>query len=139
MRWILGAAALVGAIWLLISKQELTPAHEAPSPAVITPQEAPLSEFPAEETVVTAQPAEAVPKQAAPDRDDNGVINIGEPMDPDDPSTWPVDENTEVINIGESMDLDDPSTWLQPEDTEIINIGEPMDPGDPYTWSKDGR
>ena len=116
MRWILGAAALVGAIWLLISKQELTPAHEAPSPAVITPQEAPLSEFPAEETVVTAQPAEAVPKQAAPDRDDNGVINIGEPMDPDDPSTWP-----------------------QPENTEIINIGEPMDPGDPYTWSKDGR
>ena len=67
------------------------------------------------------------------------VINIGEPMDPDDPSTWPVDENTEVINIGEPMDPDDPSTWPVDENTEVINIGEPMDPDDPLTWPRDGR
>ena len=65
---------------------------------------------------------------------ETGVINIGEPMDPDDPSTWPQSENTEVINIGEPMDPDDPSTWPQPENTEVINIGAPMDPDDPSTW-----
>ena len=37
------------------------------------------------------------------DLDQGGVIHIGEPMDPDDPSTWPVDENTEVISIGERL------------------------------------
>ena len=69
-----------------------------------------------------------------PQSENTEVINIGEPMDPDDPSTWPQSENTEVINIGEPMDPDDPSIWLQPENNEVINIGEPMDPDDPYTW-----
>jgi hypothetical protein len=44
-----------------------------------------------------------------------------------------------VINIGEPMDPDDPSTWPQPENTEVINFGEPMDPDDPSTWPRDGR
>ena len=67
--------------------------------------------------------------------DKDRVINIGEPMDPDDPSTWPQSERTEVINIGEPMDPGDPSTWPQSESAEVINIGEPMDPDDPVTWN----
>ena len=77
-----------------------------------------------------------VPQPDSAEDSEDGVINIGEPMDPDDPSTWPQPENTEVINIGEPMDPDDPSTWPQSENTEVINIGEPMDPDDPYTWSQ---
>ena len=75
-----------------------------------------------------------VPQPNADDGLEDGVINIGEPMDPDDPSTWPQPENTEVMNIGEPMDPDDPSTWPQSENAEVINIGEPMDPDDPFTW-----
>ena len=75
-----------------------------------------------------------VPQPESAEGLEDGVINIGEPMDPDDPSTWLQPENTEVINIGEPMDPDDPSTWPQPENTEVINIGEPMDPDDPSTW-----
>ena len=78
--------------------------------------------------------ATPVPQPESAEDPENGVINIGEPMDPDDPSTWPQPENTEVINIGEPMDPDDPSTWPQAENTEVINIGEPMDPDDPSTW-----
>ena len=52
-----------------------------------------------------------VPQPDSAEGSADGVINIGEPMDPDDPSTWPQPENTEVINIGEPMDPDDPSTW----------------------------
>ena len=62
------------------------------------------------------------------------VINIGAPMDPDDPSTWPETNNTQVVNIGEPMDPDDPSTWPEANNTEVVNIGEPMDPNDPSTW-----
>ena len=62
------------------------------------------------------------------------VFNIGEPLDPDDPSTWPRSESTEVINIGPPMDPDDPSNWPQSESAEVINIGPPMDPDDPSTW-----
>ena len=68
------------------------------------------------------------------DEPDSSVLSIGEPMDPDDPSTWPQSENAEVINIGEPLDPDDPSTWPQSDSTEVINIGEPMDPDDPSTW-----
>ena len=63
--------------------------------------------------------AEAITEMVAEeviDLDQDGVINIGEPMDPDDPSTSSVDENTEVI-IGEPMDPDDPSTWPADENT----------------------
>jgi hypothetical protein len=62
------------------------------------------------------------------------VINIGEYMDPDDPSTWPQDENQEVVNIGEYMDPDDPSTWPVAENSEVVDIGEYMNPDDPSTW-----
>ena len=84
-----------------------------------------------------AEAIEEVVAEEVNNLDEGGVINIGEPMDPDDPSTWPVNENTEVINIGEPMDPDDPSTWPVDENMEVINIGEPMDPDDPSTWPVD--
>ena len=66
------------------------------------------------------------------------VINIGEYMDPDDPSTWPVDESSEVVSIGVYMDPDDPSTWPVEQSSEIVNIGEPLDPERPETWPNEG-
>ena len=94
MRWILGVALLVGAVWFLISRQDSMPAPEAPAsaaPVVKTPQQALPSAPPAAEPVIAAEPVATAPEEAAPERDDDGVINIGEPMDPDDPSTWPRD------------------------------------------------
>ena len=41
---------------------------------------------------------------------DVGAINIGEPMNPVDMSTWLQSENTGVINIGGLVDADDPFT-----------------------------
>jgi len=85
----------------------------------------------------TTDPADSLEEPASEnDNADmkNRVINIGEPMDPDDSSTWPQSDDTEVISIGESMDPDDPSTWPQSDDTEVISIGESMNPDDPSTW-----
>ena len=67
---------------------------------------------------------------------DSAVVNIGPPMDPDDPSSWAEAESTELVNIGPPMDPDDPSTWPQLVDGAVVNIGEPMDPDDPSTWSR---
>ena len=127
-------------IWLLIQWF-----MEAPEPALAAPTGVPTAPeqaepmpvmIPAPAAPVVVDPiAEAVIQDDA--QQNSGVINIGEPMDPDDPSTWPRDDNTEVINIGEPMDPDDPSTWPQDENTEVINIGEPMDPDDPSTWPRD--
>ena len=41
---------------------------------------------------------------------DVGAINIGEPMNPVDMSTWLQSEKTGVINIGGLVDADDPFT-----------------------------
>jgi hypothetical protein len=105
-------------------------AIEAPIPELRTPApaSAPMQEpLPAEPRgQLTVESTETV----------DTVINIGEPMDPDDPSTWPQSDGTEVINIGEPMDPDDPSTWPQSDSTEVINIGEPMDPDDSSTWPR---
>ena len=62
------------------------------------------------------------------------VYIIGEPVDPEDPSTWPPPENTEVFIIGEPVDPEDPSTWPPPENTEVFIIGDPVNPEDPSTW-----
>ena len=142
MKWLAMAVVLVAAVWLLAGRapeplENPGAAEMAPKP--IKGPEPILDLVPApqargdksDETPTTAPSADA-DDALAPDTD--GVINIGEPMDPDDPSTWPQPENTEVINIGEPMDPDDPSTWPQRESTEVINIGEPMDPDDPSTW-----
>ena len=136
MKWLwaaLGVVVLV-VVWTLIK-----PVQQGKDGVPLEPQERvekPL-DIPAWDAPQKAPPPnrEPIPQPSAPDPgQDDGVINIGEPMDPDDPSTWPQPENTEVINIGEPMDPDDPSTWPQPENTEVINIGEPMDPDDPSTW-----
>jgi|GEM_PF-5614179 len=97
------------------------------------------SAVPEEPTVINiGEPMDPDDPSTWPQADNTEVINIGEPMDPDDPSTWPQPDNTEVINIGEPMDPDDPSTWPQSDNTEVINIGEPMDPDDPSTWQQSG-
>ena len=134
MKWLLTAIAVVfaAAVWSLLDPvvEPFAPSLPASSddlPSFVEPE--PEAES---STGMTPRP-EVVPASEAEPADD-GVINIGEPMDPDDPSTWPQSESTEVINIGEPMDPDDPSTWPEPESTEVINIGEPMDPDDPSTW-----
>ena len=144
MKWLLGAVILVGAVWWMMSDREEAPGSEAPLalPAASTDPMSNQAEIDPTRSGEKADFAEAeaikeVVAKEVNNLDQDGVINIGEPMDPDDPSTWPVDENTEVINIGEPMDPDDPSTWPVDENTEVINIGEPMDPDDPSTWPVD--
>ena len=140
MKWLLGAAILVGAVWLWTLQgpadapdQSLEPALDAQPDKAPAPAWRPMPDEPSEaEAARMDQGQDSEPISGGADKDE--VINIGGPMDPDDPSTWPQPENTEVINIGEPMDPDDPSTWPQPESTEVINIGEPMDPDDPSAW-----
>ena len=103
-------------------------AHESP---IAVPEEFSQAFAPMQD-LLPAESIEDLTLQIVEDNDN--VISIGEPMDPDDPSTWPQSETTEVINIGEPMDPDDHSTWPQSDSTEVINIGEPMDPDDPSTW-----
>ena len=141
MKYVVFATILVALALVVASVQspqqpdtssELPAAASDPLPAGLKPDsqanlwaEAPLETI---ESVPVELPA------SRPSEETLGVINIGPPMDPDDPSTWPQSDDTEVINIGEPMDPDDPSTWPQSYDTEVINIGEPMDPDNPYTW-----
>ena len=139
MKWI---AILLGLTAVLVAWTIVKPLDQAPAVTVSPGSVPPVSaEHQAEATetltdVVSppSQPQVVEPTDELGGDDNDRVINIGEPMDPDDLSTWPQSESTEVINIGEPMDPDDPSTWPQSENTEVINIGEPMDPDDPYTW-----
>ena len=142
MKWLIAAAILVGAVWLwTLQGPADAPDQSLKSVLEAQPEKGPApvwKPMPADGSKAVAEPVrvdQGQDLQPAPEMaDQDEVINIGEPMDPDDPSTWPQPENTEVINIGEPMDPDDPSTWPQPENTEVINIGEPMDPDDPSTW-----
>lgn len=163
MRLLVIALVLVAAVWLWTAQQPDQPAsakpivddssplgateppHNAMEPLSMNLQVSPEADLEAEpsavepgaETVINiGEPMDPDDPSTWPVDENTEVINIGEPMDPDDPSTWPVDENTEVINIGEPMDPDDPSTWPVDESTEVINIGEPMDPDDPLTWAQ---
>ena len=141
MKWVLSAVILVGAVWWMISAREEAPVSEAPLALPAAPSDS-LSNQAEIDPIRAGEQAEAeatkgMVAEEVIDPDQDGVINIGEPMDPDDPSTRPVDENAEVINIGEPMDPDDPSTWPVDENAEVINIGEPMDPDDPSTWPVD--
>ena len=132
------AVVLIAVAYVTFDEPEIS---DTGLPAISTPVEAEESAGiePQQSPSDAALPSTSVPTQdmrATPDENDSRVINIGEPMDPDDPSTWPQSDSTEVINIGEPMDPDDPSTWPQSESTEVINIGEPMDPDDPSTWPR---
>ena len=141
MKWLLVAVILVGAVWWMISAREEAPLSEVPLALPAAPTDPLSNQAEIDPTrageQTEAEAIEEVVAEEVNDLDQGGVINIGEPMDPDDPSTWPVDENTEVINIGEPMDPDDPSTWPMDENTDMVNIGEPMDPDDPSTWPVD--
>ena len=142
MKWLLGAAILVGAVWLwTLQGPADAPDKVLKSVLEVQPEKAPepvWQAMPHESDNAMAEPVRmdqsqhSAPASEGADKDE--VIKIGEPMDPDDPPTWLQPENTEVINIGKPMDPDDPSTWPQPENIEVINIGEPMDPDDPSTW-----
>ena len=142
MKWLLGAAILVGAVWLwTLQGPADTPDQSLKSVLEAQSEKAPDPVWKAMPDDSSNAMGEPLPNGQSQDSspgsegtDEDQVINIGEPMDPDDPSTWPQPENNEVINIGEPMDPDDPSTWPQFENTEVINIGEPMDPDDPSTW-----
>ena len=144
MKRLLSAVILVGAVWWMMSAREEAPVTEAPlalpaAPSGSLSNQTEIDPTGAGERAEVAE-VEAIKEMGAEegiDLDHHGVINIGEPMDPDDPSTWPVDENIDVINIGEPMDADDPSTWPVDENTEVVNIGELMDPDDPSTWPVD--
>ena len=135
MRYMIVVGALVLGVLVYVTTREPEPTPVQVEPAIEAPISEPLTSMPKPasiEELLLAEPINALTVELT--KTEDTVINIGEPMDPDDPSTWPQPENTEVINIGEPMDPDDPSTWPQPENTEVINIGEPMDPDDPYTW-----
>lgn len=144
MKWLFGAVIFVGAIWILASSQEEDPI--SPVATIMSSHSGDLtldhgaadSGHPSAE--VEAEQSEAVSRvadEAATDIDEDGVVNIGEPLDPDDFSSWVADDNAEVVNIGEPMDPDDPSSWPAAENTEVINIGEEMNPDDPSTWLVD--
>ena len=115
MKWI---AVLLGLTAAVVTWTVIKPLDQAPA-VVVTPASVPpvSAEHHAEATenlTDAASPPNQSPVIERTDElggdDKDRVINIGEPMDPDDPSTWPQPENTEVINIGEPMDPDDPST-----------------------------
>jgi hypothetical protein len=139
MKWLWIVLGLTAAMvtWTVIKPLDQAPAvvvTPAPVPSVSSDRQ---FEAPETQTDVASPPSqlpviESIDELGGDDKD--RVINIGEPLDPDDPFTWAKSESTEVINIGEPMDPDDPSTWPQSESTEVINIGEPMDPDDPSTW-----
>ena len=162
MKWIailLGLTAVLVA-WTIVKPLDQAPAvtvtpgsvppvsaeHQAEATETLTDVVSPPSQAPVVEridgiggddsdrVINIGEPMDPDDPSTWPQSESTEVINIGEPMDPDDPSTWPQSENTEVINIGDPMDPDDPSTWPQSENTEVINIGDPMDPDDPYTW-----
>jgi hypothetical protein len=66
----------------------------APAPLPLAPEAAPEGLFEPPQVQRASEPEQAVEeaegaRAEAPERDADGVINIGEPMDPDDPSTWP--------------------------------------------------
>ena len=130
------AVVLIAAAYVTFNEPEIS---DTGLPAISTPVEAEESAGiePQQLQLDADTPSASAPAQditATPDQNDSRIINIGEPMDPDDPSTWPQSDSTEVINIGEPMDPDDPSTWPKSDSTEVINIGEPMDPDDPSKW-----
>ena len=127
------ALALSAAVYVTISRPESRP---APLELVTdSPIVEPWPSYTEPDSVQESLPAEASEAPSIePTEIEDTAIDIGEPMHPDDPFTWPQIDNTEVTNIGEPMDPYDPSTWPQSDNTEVINIGEPMDPYDPSTW-----
>ena len=142
MRFVILASAAIGVVWLATYIQTLeqsdrtltAPVGESDALGTIDqPAETTFSEKP---SLLGSSREKAALPVAATELVEPAVINIGPPMDPDDPSSWAEPESTELVNIGPPMDPDDPSTWPQLVDGAVVNIGEPMDPDDPSTWSR---
>ena len=95
MKWLLGAVILAGAVWWMISAREEAPVSEAPlalpaQPSDPLSNQAEIDPTPAVEQTEVAE-AEAIGEvvgEEVIDLGQDGIIHIGEPMDPDDPSTW---------------------------------------------------
>jgi len=142
MRYVILASAAIGVVWLATYVQTLDqsdvsltgPIGESGAlEAIDQPAEKIFPEKPS----LRGSSLEKVASQAtAIELGEPGVINIGPPMDPDDPTSWTEPETAELVNIGPPMDPDDPSTWSQLVNAEVLNVGEPMDPDDPSTWSR---
>lgn len=144
MKWLLGAISLAGVIWFVAS------GLNAPQP--VTEVAVSLMESQQGSTDI-AQPAatDAVAQSEVPRSDlaqintagrsekptESAIIEIGEPIDPQDSAVWSTSEDNTVINIGEMIDPDDPLVWSEDRTREVVNIGEPVDPGDPAQWSVD--
>ena len=144
MKYLLGAIFLVGLVWFVAS------GLNAPQTATVAAGS--LMESQQGGTEV-AQPAatDAVAQSEALRRDlaesdtagrsetppESAIIEIGEPIDPQDSAVWSTSEDNTVINIGEMIDPDDPLVWSADRNREAVNIGELVDPGDPATWSVD--
>lgn len=60
-------------------------------------------------------------------------INIGHPLDPDAPWTWPQDGGEDLIEIGHPVDPDDTS-MIQYDASKVISIGEELDPDNYTAW-----
>jgi hypothetical protein len=70
---------------------------------------------------------------------DEEPVGIGPPLDADNPSAWQPEESSEApIELGEPLNADDPEAW-QPEriSEEVIEIGYELDPDDPWGWVPD--
>ena len=105
MKWLLGAAILVGAVWLwTLQGPADAPARGLESVLETQPERAPepvWKAMPDDSDNAMAQPArmdqsqDSVPVSERVDKDE--VINIGEPMDPDDPSTWHINVLSKIL------------------------------------------
>lgn len=107
MRWLIGAACIVAAAVVWVSLQ---PSQELAS--MTGNIEAPAPIYQAIAPVVTHSQPEA-------------PANIGfeQAVEADDRA----EPSQEVVNIGPPMDVNDPTTWPKPPVSEPVNLGEPMD------------
>ena len=143
MRWVLvatGASVLFA--WMTYQTVEFGDDFSLPHDSVTVPPEPDVKLSVADET----QPSEAViangesaSKAFELTPEESEVIRIGAFMDPEDPSTWPQQDDAQTIIIGEPKDSEDPSSWPQAEETEVLVIGESMDSDDPMTWTSESN
>lgn len=91
MKWLAMAVVSLAAVWLLAGRAPEPSENLGASEMVPEPMrglESNLDPVKSDETI-TAAPSTDADDSLEPNT--GGVINIGEPMNPDDPSTWPPD------------------------------------------------
>lgn len=167
MKWLLSATFLVGAVWFLASGDGAPDGSPLATKSLLEskressdgPQSVPvgidsqstLPELNADPNEVTesgeadlesqiieiGEPIDPEDPSAWSISDANEVVSVGDPIDPEDPAAWSVDRNNEVVNIGEYIDPEDPAAWTVDRSVEVINIGDYVSPEDAATWSVD--